>query len=72
MMAFELIDPITMKPSKDKAIEMVNLCHKKGLVILNCGKYGNTIRLLMPLVINDEDLEKGFKIMEESLGLLEA
>jgi 4-aminobutyrate aminotransferase/(S)-3-amino-2-methylpropionate transaminase len=71
MMAFELIDPKSNKPSKDRATEMVNLCHKKGLVIITCGKYGNTIRLLMPLVINDEDLEKGFKIIEENLKIIE-
>jgi 4-aminobutyrate aminotransferase/(S)-3-amino-2-methylpropionate transaminase len=71
MMAFELIDPETKKPAKDKATEMVNLCHKKGLVIITCGKYGNTIRLLMPLVIDDEDLEKGFKIIEENLKIIE-
>jgi len=71
MMAFELIDPKTKKPAKDTATEMINLCHKKGLVVITCGKYGNTIRLLMPLVIDDEDLEKGFRIMEENLQILE-
>jgi 4-aminobutyrate aminotransferase/(S)-3-amino-2-methylpropionate transaminase len=71
MIAFELIDPITDKPAKDKATELVKLCHKDGLVILTCGKYGNTIRLLMPLVINDDDLEKGFSIIEENLHKLE-
>ena len=70
-MAFELIDPKTKKPAKDKAVEMVSLCHKKGLVILTCGKYGNSIRLLMPLIIQDEELEKGFKIIEENLQILE-
>ncbi len=71
MLAFEIIDPAANKPDKDKAKELVNLCHKKGLVILTCGKYGNTIRLLMPLVINNEDLEKGLKIIEENLQILE-
>ncbi|MFW9873397.1 MAG: 4-aminobutyrate--2-oxoglutarate transaminase [Candidatus Thorarchaeota archaeon] len=71
MMAFELINPKTKKPSKDKALELVNLCHKKGLAIITSGKYGNTIRLLMPLIINDDDLEKGFKIIEENLRFLE-
>jgi len=71
MMAFELIEPKMKEPAKDKAKEMVNLCHKKGLVILTCGKHGNSIRLLMPLVIKDDDLEKGFKIIEESLQNLE-
>ncbi|MFW9874261.1 MAG: 4-aminobutyrate--2-oxoglutarate transaminase [Candidatus Thorarchaeota archaeon] len=71
MIAFELIDPKTRKPAKDIATEMVNLCHKKGLVIITCGKYGNTIRLLMPLVISNDELNKGFKIIEESLRVLE-
>ena len=71
MMAFELVKPKTKMPAKDKATEMVSLCHKKGLVILTCGKYGNTIRLLMPLIIQDEELEKGFKIIEENLQILE-
>jgi 4-aminobutyrate aminotransferase/(S)-3-amino-2-methylpropionate transaminase len=70
MMAFELIDPQTKKPVKEKATELVKLCHKKGLVILTCGKFGNAIRLLMPLVIKDEDLEKGFSIIEENLHIL--
>jgi 4-aminobutyrate aminotransferase/(S)-3-amino-2-methylpropionate transaminase len=40
-------------------------------VILTCGKYGNGIRLLMPLVINDEDLNRGFNIIEDNLEILE-
>ncbi|MHA2181644.1 MAG: 4-aminobutyrate--2-oxoglutarate transaminase [Promethearchaeota archaeon] len=71
MLAFEIIDSETKKPDKDKAKELQNLCHKSGLVILTCGKYGNRIRLLMPLVINDEDLERGLKIIEENLQVLE-
>jgi len=71
MLAFEIINPETNKPDKDVAKELVNLCYEKGLVILTCGKYGNTIRLLMPLVINDEELENGFKIIEENLQILE-
>jgi len=71
MRAFEIIDAKTKKPAKDKAKELIDLCYKKGLVILTCGKYGNTIRLLMPLVINNDDLDKGFKILEENLQILE-
>ena len=71
MLAFEIIDSETKKPDKDKAKELVNLCHKNGLVILTCGKYGNRIRLLMPLVIDNEDLEKGLKIIEQNLQILE-
>jgi 4-aminobutyrate aminotransferase/(S)-3-amino-2-methylpropionate transaminase len=71
MLAFEIIDPEENKPDKDTAKELISLCYEKGLVILTCGKFGNIIRLLMPLVINDEDLERGFKIIEENLKIIE-
>jgi 4-aminobutyrate aminotransferase/(S)-3-amino-2-methylpropionate transaminase len=71
MMAFELINPKSKEPAKDKAQALVKLCYKKGLVILTCGKHGNSIRLLMPLIIKDDDLKKGFKIIEENLQILE-
>jgi 4-aminobutyrate aminotransferase/(S)-3-amino-2-methylpropionate transaminase len=71
MLAFEIIDPEDNKPDKEKAKELINLCYKKGLVILTCGKYGNIVRLLMPLVIENDELEKGFKFLEENLQILE-
>jgi 4-aminobutyrate aminotransferase / (S)-3-amino-2-methylpropionate transaminase / 5-aminovalerate transaminase len=36
-------------------------------VILSCGLYGNVIRLLVPLVVSDEALARGFEILEEAL-----
>ncbi len=71
MLAFEIVDTKSKKPAKDKAKELIDLCYKKGLIILTCGKYGNTIRLLMPLVINNDELDKGLKILEENLQILE-
>ena len=35
------------------------LKYEKGLIILSCGNYGNVIRTLMPLVITNEELDKG-------------
>ncbi len=32
---------------------------ERGLLLLSCGMYGNVIRLLVPLVIDDDDLERG-------------
>jgi len=71
MRAFELIEENTKEPTKDKAKELVKICYQKGLVILTCGKFGNIIRMLMPLVITEEQLETGLKIIEESLQILE-
>lgn len=51
---------ITESPSEiqKKALE-------KGLLVLTAGK--NVIRLLPPLIINKEEIEKGVKILEETI-----
>ena len=68
MVAMELVeDRQTKKPAGDKAKALVNRCFEKGLVLLSCGKFSNVIRTLMPLVITDEQLDKGLAILEESL-----
>ena len=68
MLAMELVeDRETKKPATDKAKALVSRCFDKGLVLLSCGNFGNVIRTLMPLVITDEQLDKGLSILEESL-----
>ncbi len=41
---------------------------ERGLVLLSCGIYGNVIRLLPPLTIGDEELERGLDILEACLA----
>jgi len=57
-------------PAAEKAQEMVKFCQERGLILLACGSYGNVIRVLAPFVITDEQLEKGFGIMEEALSAI--
>jgi 4-aminobutyrate aminotransferase/(S)-3-amino-2-methylpropionate transaminase len=71
MLALELVkDRETKEPAADEAKELVEFCHKRGLILLACGNFGNVIRTLMPLVIEDEQLERGLAIMEEGLTAL--
>ena len=68
MIGMELVkNRQTRKPAADKAKELVNCCLEKGLIILACGNYGNVIRTLMPLVITDEQLERGCSILRNGL-----
>jgi 4-aminobutyrate aminotransferase/(S)-3-amino-2-methylpropionate transaminase len=68
MLALELVrDRESKEPASDEAKKLVGLCYQKGLVILACGNHGNVIRTLMPLVITDEELERGLAILDESL-----
>ncbi|HSO67161.1 MAG TPA: 4-aminobutyrate--2-oxoglutarate transaminase [Desulfatirhabdiaceae bacterium] len=72
MLAMELVkDRETRQPASDEAKKLCKLCYDKGLVLLSCGNFGNVIRTLMPLVITDDQLDKGFAIMEESFAELE-
>ena len=71
MLALELVkDRESKKPATDKAKALVKFCYDKGLIILSCGNFGNVIRTLMPLVITDEQLDRGLAIMEEGLSSL--
>jgi len=71
MIGIELVkNRKTKEPATDEAKQLVNRCLQKGLIILACGNYGNVIRTLMPLVITDEQLERGLAIMEDQLSTL--
>jgi 4-aminobutyrate aminotransferase/(S)-3-amino-2-methylpropionate transaminase len=72
MLAIELVRDRQLKtPAADETKELVKLCFERGLMVLSCGQYGNVIRTLMPLVITDQELDRGFAILEESLKVLE-
>jgi 4-aminobutyrate aminotransferase/(S)-3-amino-2-methylpropionate transaminase len=50
------------------AARVTAAARERGLVLLSCGLYGNVIRILVPLSISDEDLERGLDLLEGALG----
>jgi 4-aminobutyrate aminotransferase / (S)-3-amino-2-methylpropionate transaminase / 5-aminovalerate transaminase len=73
MLALELVeDRETKAPASSLAAATVSAARERGLVLLSCGLYGNVIRILVPLVIDDEDLERGLELLEESLAVASA
>ena len=69
MLALELVeDRATKAPAGELAASTVAAARERGLVLLSCGLYGNVVRILVPLVIADDDLERGLEILEESLA----
>ena len=72
MLALELVrDRQSKEPAAAEAKKLTQLCFQKGLVILACGSYGNVLRVLMPLVITDAQLEKGLAILEDAFTELD-
>lgn len=68
MCAMELVkDRETKEPNKELTNRIVQEANKRGLLLLSAGAFGNVLRILMPLVITDEQLEEGLTIIEESM-----
>jgi 4-aminobutyrate aminotransferase-like enzyme len=63
MLALEL-----REPTPDAAKATTAAAFEKGLLLLQCGLYGNVIRLLPPLTASDDELERGLELLEEALG----
>lgn len=67
MRGFELVKGPDKAPATEEAGKLAAYCHQNGLVLLVTGIYGNVVRCLAPFVITDEQLEKGFSILESGL-----
>jgi 4-aminobutyrate aminotransferase/(S)-3-amino-2-methylpropionate transaminase len=46
---------------------VVKGCAQAGLILLSAGTFKNVIRILSPLVITDEQLNKGLDILENEI-----
>jgi 4-aminobutyrate aminotransferase/4-aminobutyrate aminotransferase/(S)-3-amino-2-methylpropionate transaminase len=55
------------KPAADIANALKTEAAKRGLLLLNCGIYGNVLRVMVPLTITDAVLDEGINILEEAL-----
>jgi 4-aminobutyrate aminotransferase / (S)-3-amino-2-methylpropionate transaminase / 5-aminovalerate transaminase len=68
MLALELVeDSSTKAPAAALTSATVTAARERGLILLSCGLYSNVIRILVPIVISEEDLSEGLDILEESL-----
>jgi 4-aminobutyrate aminotransferase/(S)-3-amino-2-methylpropionate transaminase len=71
MVGMELVvDRKTKEPATAFTKQLVNRCREKGLLMISAGTFSNIIRPLMPLVITDEQLNKGLTIIGEVLDEL--
>jgi hypothetical protein len=71
MMAFELVkngDPF--KPDDALCKKIIGYCAERGLIVINAGVNGNVIRVLSPLIIDENLLNKGLDIIESGLAEL--
>lgn len=68
MMALELVrDRVTKTPAPELATEVALEAARRGLLLLKAGIYGNCLRVLVPLVIAEAELDEGLTVWDEAL-----
>lgn len=68
MIGIEFVKDRTGKePDAALTSAIINECAQNGLLVEGAGTYNNVIRFLAPLVITDEQLEKGLDIFEAAV-----
>ncbi len=67
MLAIEFRDPATGAPDAGFLQGVLKRALDQGLLLLSCGMYGNVIRLLYPLTIEDAQFDKGLDILAAAL-----
>lgn len=68
MVAVEFKDATTGAPDAARVNAVVQAALSKGLLLLTCGLYGNVIRFLYPLTIEDALFDKALDLIEEAIA----
>jgi len=66
MIAFDILD----RDGRPDGVEAKKVCARalaNGLILLNCGQFGQAIRILVPLTVDDATLQKGLDMLEKAL-----
>jgi 4-aminobutyrate aminotransferase/(S)-3-amino-2-methylpropionate transaminase len=73
MCAVELVrDTETREPADKETKEVAQYCYEHGLITITAGTYGNVMRILVPLVVTDEQFEEGLGVIEAALSSVTA
>jgi 4-aminobutyrate aminotransferase/(S)-3-amino-2-methylpropionate transaminase len=69
MCAMELVrNAATREPADTETKEIAKHCYEHGLILITAGTFNNVIRILVPLVVTDEQLKEGLDVLEAALA----
>jgi 4-aminobutyrate aminotransferase/(S)-3-amino-2-methylpropionate transaminase len=73
MVAIELVkDRQSKQPAKDETNAIVRRACERGLILMPAGTFGNVIRILVPLVASDAELDEGLDVLGACVAELHA
>ena len=69
MCAFELVkDQETREPAGAETKELAKYAYEHGLITITAGTLGNVMRILVPLVVTDEQFDEGMDVIEAGMA----
>lgn len=69
MCALELVrNRETREPADAETKEIGHYCYEHGLITISAGTYNNILRILVPLVITDEQFEEALGVLETAIA----
>jgi 4-aminobutyrate aminotransferase/(S)-3-amino-2-methylpropionate transaminase len=69
MCAIELVrNRETREPADSETKEIAKYCYEHGLIMITAGTFNNVIRILVPLVVTDEQFNEGLDVLEAALA----
>ena len=60
------------RPAADRVKAIIAEARERGLLLLSCGSYGNVLRLMVPLTIEQSVLDEGLDILAASIAAVAA
>jgi 4-aminobutyrate aminotransferase / (S)-3-amino-2-methylpropionate transaminase / 5-aminovalerate transaminase len=71
MCAVELVrNADTREPADTETKEIAKYCYQHGLITITAGTFNNVIRILVPLVVTDEQLDEGLNVIEGAIAFV--
>jgi len=69
MQAIELVQSQETKiPATDETKQITRYCYEHGLITITAGSYSNVIRVLVPLVATNDQMDEGLDVLESALA----
>lgn len=69
MQAFEIVKPDgSRSPDAGSTKLITRYCYEHGVILVTAGTYSNIVRLLMPLVITDDQLHEALDVIETAFS----
>ena len=69
MVGLELVrDRTTKEPADTETKQVLAAAHRRGLVLLSAGLYSNVVRILVPLIASDAELDAGCDILDAAFA----